>query len=100
MEQGLSSGFIYTKNVDDIEMLERCGTTSLAYKIRIDGRLFFIKKLRPELYHEKHYRDLFYKEFNTGKGIKSPFVVEYIDIKDNADGLHILMEYVGGSTLS
>ena len=100
MEQGLSSGFIYTKNVDDIEMLERCGTTSLAYKIRIGGRLFFIKKLRPELYQEKRYRYLFYKEFNTGKGIKSPFVVEYIDIKDNADGLHILMEYVGGSTLS
>ena len=99
MEQGMSSGFIYTKNVDDIEMLERCGTTSLAYKIRIGGRLFFIKKLRPELYQEKRYRYLFYKEFNTGKGIKSPYIVEYIDIKDDADGLCLLMEYVSGCTL-
>lgn len=100
MEQVYSSDFIYTKKASgDIEMLERCGTTSLVYKIRSNGRLFFMKKLRPEFSNEQCYRELFFKEFNTGKGIKSPFVVEYIDIKDDTDGLYILMEYVSGSTL-
>ncbi len=99
MEQNHSSFFIYTKKVDHIEMLEHFGATSLAYKIRMDGRLFFMKKLRPELYSEPRYREIFFKEYNTGVNIKSPYIVEYIDIKDDADGLCLLMEYVNGCTL-
>ncbi len=100
MQETQSSDFIYAdNNVDNIEILDRSGTTSVSCKIRIDGRVYFLKKLRHELYNEKRYRDLFYKEFNTGKNIKSPFVVEYIDIKDDADGLCLLMEYVNGCTL-
>lgn len=94
-----SSDFISKDNNADIEMLDLCGKTSLTYKIRIDGRLCFMKKLRPELSKKKSYRELFYKEYNTGKKINSPYVVKYIDIKDDADGLCIVMEYVNGITL-
>ena len=85
--------------VDDVEMLVGWGSTALTYKVRIDGRLLLMKRLRPELRNEKRFRYLFYKEFNTGKEIKSPYVVEYVDIKDDAAGLCILMEYISGNTL-
>ena len=85
--------------VDDVEMLVGWGSTALTYKVRIDGRLLFMKRLRPELRNEKRFRYLFYKEFNTGKEIKSPYVVEYVDIKDDAAGLCILMESISGNTL-
>ena len=100
MDCSYNSGFISpNKIVGDIELLDRCGSTALAYKVRIDGRLLFMKRLRPELRNDNRYRDIFYKEFNIGKGIKSPYVVEYVDIKDDASGLYILMEYITGSTL-
>ena len=84
---------------EDIEQLDRCGATSLAYKVRIHNQLLFMKKLRPEFSKDESYRLLFYKEFNTGKTIKSPYVVEYVEINDDEDGVYILMEYVSGSTL-
>ncbi|MBO5699330.1 MAG: leucine-rich repeat protein [Bacteroidaceae bacterium] len=95
-----NSEFLSTKEkFDNIELLDRCGATSLAYKVRLNRQLFFMKKLRPEFLHDEKYRSSFYKEFNTGKIINNPYVVEYVDICDNADGLYILMEYVVGYTL-
>ena len=95
-----SSDFIYTQtSIDDIEMLDRSGATSLACKARINGRVYFMKKLRPELRGDKLCHEVFAKEFNTGKGIKSPYVAKYIDMKDDGDGLYIIMEYVSGKTL-
>lgn len=99
MELEQSSDFIEKGKTRDIEMLQQFGATSLAYKVRTNGQLCFVKKLRPELRNDKRCRDLFYKEFNTGKNIKSPYIVTYIDITDDADGLCIMMEYVNGKTL-
>ena len=100
MEQDYSSDFIPTNSdIGNIEILDRCGTTSLAYKASIDGQFYFIKRLRPELCCKECYRSLFYKEYNTGKSIKSPYIVDYIGLKDDADGLRIIMEYISGSTL-
>ena len=94
-----NSDFINRDTTTSAELLEQCGITSLAYKINIDGRAFFMKKLRPELRNDHSVRELFYKEYNTGKSISNPYIVKYIDIKDDADGLCIIMEYVNGSTL-
>ena len=61
MEQNYSSDFIPTNSdIGNIEILDRCGTTSLAYKASIDGRFYFIKRLRPELCRKECYRNLFY----------------------------------------
>ena len=99
MDSEQSSDFIKRGETTDAELLEQFGSTSLAYKIRLNGQVRFMKKLRPELRNDGRYRDLFYKEFNTGKRISSPYIVKYLDIKDDADGLCILMEYVNGHTL-
>ena len=99
MEFDNNSDFINRETAAGAQLLEQCGTTSLAYKINMDGRVFFMKKLRPELRNDQSVRELFYKEYNTGKSISSPYIVKYLDIKDDADGLCIIMEYVNGSTL-
>ena len=93
------SGFISSNTKADIEQLEQSGTTSLAYKIKLNGQVCFMKRLRPELRNDQRVRELFYKEYNTGKKIDCPHVVKYLDIKDDADGLCIIMEYVNGRTL-
>ena len=93
------SGFISGSTKDDVEQLEQFGTTSLAYKIKLNGQVCFMKRLRPELRNDQRVRELFYKEYNTGKKIDCPHVVKYLDIKDDADGLCIIMEYVNGRTL-
>ena len=59
-----------------------------------------MKQLRPELQQEKRYRDAFIKEFYTGRSIESPYVVKYIDLREDTHGLYILMEYVNGCTLN
>ena len=94
-----SSDFIGKTATARTESLEQCGTTSLAYRISVNGQQFFVKKLRPELRRDERYRDLFYKEFNTGRSIDSPYIVKYLEMKDDAEGLCIVMEYVNGSTL-
>ena len=99
METELTSDFITCSIRTDIEQLDFYGTTSLAYKTHINGQTFFIKKLRPELRNDERYRHLFYKEFNTGKKIHSPYIVKYLSIRENDDELCIVMEYVNGQTL-
>ena len=73
MEFNQSSDFIIKDKPADAEMLEQYGATSIAYKMCINGKMYFMKRLRPELCRDSRYRDLFYKEFNTGKNIKSPY---------------------------
>lgn len=99
MEFENNSDFIKRSNTAEAELLEQCGTTSLAYKINVNGQLFFMKRLRPELRNDTRVRELFYKEYNTGRSIDSPYIVKYLEMKDGANGLYIVMEYVNGHTL-
>ena len=99
VEDTENSEFIYIKNVSDMELLDDSGSTSLAYKLCIDGRVYFMKQLRPELQYERRYREAFIKEYNTGRGIENPHVVKYLDLKEDNHGLYILMEYINGITI-
>ena len=99
MECDYSSDFIIKGESAGVELLDLCGATSIAYKTTVNGQVCFMKKLRPELRRDGRYRDLFYKEYNTAIRICSPYIVKYIDIKEDVDGLYILMEYVNGCTL-
>ncbi len=98
MTNDYSSNFI-AKEVSNIVQLDQCGATSLTYKIQKNGQTLFMKKLRPELSGDKRYRDLFYKEYNTGKTIHNPYIVKYIEITDDSEGLCIIMEYANGHSL-
>ena len=95
-----TSGIIEeTENTDKIEILDTESSTAFTYRRSIGGKLYFMKKLRPEFYNDVCYRDAFFKEYDAGKNIISPYIVEYYGIKDDADGLYILMEYIQGRTL-
>ena len=76
MEFNQSSDFIIKDKPADAEMLEQYGATSIAYKMCINGKMYFMKRLRPELCRDSRYRDLFYKEYNTAKNISNPYIVK------------------------
>jgi len=96
-----TSDFISDKEESDkIETLGIRGATSETFKRRIDGRLYFVKQLRPEYSGDKRYREAFRKEYEVGKSIDSPYIVKYVAMEEGTDGLCILMEYVNGVTLA
>ena len=85
--------------IDKAELLKNNSSTANTYKLRMNGRLYFMKQLRPEYKNDPRYRALFFKEYENGKAIKHPYVVEYTSINENEDGLYIIMEYVNGTSL-
>ncbi|MBO7193806.1 MAG: leucine-rich repeat protein [Bacteroidaceae bacterium] len=96
----LTSGFIYNDELFDNKIpTGNSGATSLSYKVRIDGKQYFMKLLRPELQDKLRNRTLFYKEFEIGSSISSEYVAKYERICEDSDGLYILMEYIYGSTV-
>ena len=84
---------------DKAELINETSAISELYKLRIDGRLYFMKKLRSEYAGDPRYRSMFFKEYENGKAVSSPYIVEYTSINDSDNGLCILMEYVNGVTL-
>lgn len=96
----LTSGFIYNDNIFDNKIpVGNGGATSLSYKVRIDGKQYFMKRLRPELQEEQRCRTLFHKEFEIGSSISNGHVARYEKICEDSNGLYILMEYIYGSTV-
>ena len=75
------------------------GATSLSYRVCRDGRLYFMKQLRPELFPNHSNRVLLQKEFALGKSIEHNNVVKYDSIYESEEEMYILMEYVQGSTV-
>ena len=75
------------------------GATSLSYRVCRDGRLYFMKQLRPELFPNHSNRVLLQKEFTLGKSIEHNNVVKYDSIYESEEEMYILMEYVQGSTV-
>lgn len=96
----LTSGFIYNDNIFDNKVpVGNGGATSLSYKVRIDGKQYFMKRLRPELQEEQRCRTLFHKEFEIGSSISNGHVARYEKICEDGNGLYILMEYIYGCTV-
>ena len=85
--------------VEAFERLDSKGATSLAYKVRIEGKEYFMKQLRPELKDDWRYISAYQKEYEVGRKINNPYIVRYESIDENANGLYILMEHVNGYTL-
>ncbi len=79
--------------------LESSSKTSLSYIAKIDGKQYFIKRLRPELIKEQLFRTIFQKEYDKGASICHPNIVKYEQICNNDDDCYILMENICGETL-
>lgn len=79
----------------DAELLSVGGTTSECYRVKLYGKLHFLKRLKPELRTHPQYMAALQKEFETGYRLEHPHLVHYAAKTD--DG--ILMDYIDGETL-
>ena len=91
----------FDKDTDTKEkqLIDSGSSTSITYKLSMNGRLYFMKQLRPEYSNDPRYRSLFFKEYECGKAISHPYVVRYTDMGEDEEGLYIIMEYVNGSSI-
>ena len=80
----------------DAELLAVGGATCQCYRVKLHGKLHFLKRLKPELRTHPQYVAALQKEFETGYSLDHTNLVRYISKTD--DG--ILMDYVDGETLN
>ena len=92
-----SSSFSNTPDLfSQAEKLNTSGATSDCYRVRLYGRLHFLKRLKEELRTDPRYVTAMQKEFEVGYNLDHPHIIKYISKGDD----YILMEYVDGEPLS
>lgn len=95
-----SGPYQWNNNPDSVvEELPSTGSTCLTYKVLREGTFYFIKRLKPELMQDAHYRELFRKEFAVGQRLSSPYLPHYISLVEEGDTMDMEMEYVAGESL-
>ena len=80
----------------DAELLPVGGSTCDCYRVRLYGKLHFLKRLKPELRTNPRYVAALKKEFETGYNLEHPHLVRYASVGDDS----LLTEYVDGETLT
>ena len=80
----------------DAELLAVGGATCQCYRVKLHGKLHFLKRLKPELRTHPQYVAALQKEFETGYSLDHTNLVRYISKTDDS----ILMDYVDGETLN
>lgn len=81
---------------DAIEQMETQGATCDTFRVKLYGKLHFLKRLKSEYAGDICYQEALRKEFETGYRLEHPNLVRYISLDNDI----ILMEYVEGETLS
>ena len=81
---------------DAIEQMDTRGFTCDTFRVKLYGKLHFLKRLKAEYAGDIRYQEALRKEFETGYRLEHPNLVRYLSL--DHDG--ILMEYVDGETLS
>ena len=81
---------------DAIEQMETQGTTCDTFRVKLYGKLHFLKRLKSEYAGDIRYQEALRKEFETGYRLEHPNLVRYISLDNDS----ILIEYVEGETLS
>ena len=79
----------------DAELLPVGGSTCDCYRVKLYGKLHFMKRLKPELRTDPRYVSALQKEFETGYRLDHPHLVRYVS---KGDG-YLMTEYVDGLTL-
>lgn len=93
-----SSSSSFTSVRQDLPLEQKLavgGSTCDCYRVRLYGKLHFLKQLKPSLRTHPQYAAALQKEFETGYLLDHPHLVRYISRTD--DG--VLMEYIDGETL-
>ncbi|MBO4315811.1 MAG: serine/threonine protein kinase, partial [Prevotella sp.] len=78
------------------ELIESNSASCDTFRVKLYGKLHFLKRLKPEYVDDIRYQEAFRKEFETGYNLEHPNLVHYVSYSD--DG--ILMEYIDGETLT
>ena len=78
-----------------IEPIDSNGATCDTFRVKLYGKLHFLKRLKPAFVNDIRYQEAFRKEFETGYRLEHPNIVRYVSLSDEG----ILMEYVDGETL-
>lgn len=81
---------------ETIEQMETQGATCDTFRVKLYGKLHFLKRLKVEHVGDIRYQEALRKEFETGYRLEHPNLVRYLSLDNNS----ILMEYVDGETLS
>ena len=79
----------------DAERLPVEGATCEGYRVKLYGKLHFLKRLKPKFSTNPRYVAAIQKEFETGYNLEHPHLVRYIACGDD----YLLMEWVDGLTL-
>lgn len=79
----------------DAELLPFGGSTCDCYRVKLYGKLHFMKRLKPELRTDPRYVSALQKEFETGYRLDHPLLIHYVSKGDD----YLLTEYVDGITL-
>ena len=80
----------------DAELLPVGGSTCDCYRVRLYGKLHFLKRLKPELRTAPRYVSALQKEFETGYRLDHPHLVRYVSKGDD----YLLTEYVDGENFA
>ena len=79
-----------------MERVDTHGATCDTFRVKLYGKLHFLKRLKSEFSSDVRYREALRKEFETGYRLEHPNLVRYVSLDSNG----ILMEYVDGETLT
>lgn len=88
-----------TEPFEQIESLPCGGSTSLCYRVRKDGKDYFMKKLRPEFRDNQRYRMLFHKELEIGQNLRNKYFAKYLSLHENKDDIYLIMDFINGQCL-
>lgn len=81
---------------ENLEKLNVGGVTCDTYRVKLYGKLHFLKQIKAEYAGDIRYQEALRKEFETGFVLDHPGLVRYISL----DSQGILMDYVDGETLT
>ena len=73
---------------------------ALTYTVHVDGKVLFMKRLKPHLLTQDIYRQLFKKEYEVGSELSHHNIVQYELLHNEPDDCYLLMEHIQGDTLS
>ncbi|MCR4560436.1 MAG: serine/threonine protein kinase [Bacteroidales bacterium] len=90
-----------TAPFSEIKKLESSGAMSDIYSaIHLGRRKVIIKRIKEPYRGNTEYKNLFYKEFDTGYALDNPNVVRFYGKGEDSEGPYYYMEYVDGRTLA
>ena len=85
----------------EIKKLDSSGAMSDIYSaVHLGRRKVIIKRIKEGYRNNAEYKNLFYKEFDTGYALDNPNVVRFYGKGEDSEGPYYYMEYVDGRTLA